>query len=83
MQKVGMSQRICGKNYLLYHDATPLQWLKQRRCPAGRPGTEDEIANVAELLMSDKGSFITGADFLIDGGATASFFYEPLKPSTN
>lgn len=50
------------------------------RCPAGRPGTADEIANVAELLMGDKGAFITGADFLIDGGATASFFYGPLKP---
>ncbi|WP_276935579.1 SDR family oxidoreductase [Dielma fastidiosa] len=49
-------------------------------CPAGRPGTADEIANAAELLMSDKGSFITGADFLIDGGATASYFYGPLKP---
>ena len=50
------------------------------RCPAGRPGTADEVANVAELLMSEKGAFITGADFLIDGGATASYFYGPLKP---
>lgn len=50
------------------------------KCPAGRPGTADEVANVAELLMSDKGNFITGADFLIDGGATASYFYGPLKP---
>ena len=49
-------------------------------CPAGRPGTADEIANVAELLMSNQGAFITGADFLVDGGATASFFYGPLKP---
>ncbi len=49
------------------------------KCPAGRPGTADEVANVAELLMSDKGAFITGADFLIDGGATASYFYGPLK----
>jgi NAD(P)-dependent dehydrogenase (short-subunit alcohol dehydrogenase family) len=48
--------------------------------PAGRPGTADEIANIAELLMSNRGAFITGADFLIDGGATASFFYGPLKP---
>ena len=48
-------------------------------CPAGRPGTADEVANVAELLMSGKGAFITGADFLIDGGATASYFYGPLK----
>lgn len=50
------------------------------KCPAGRPGTADEVANVAELLMSSRGAFITGADFLIDGGATASYFYGPLKP---
>ncbi|MBD5517829.1 MAG: SDR family oxidoreductase [Lachnospiraceae bacterium] len=50
------------------------------KCPAGRPGTADEVANVAELLMGSKGAFITGADFLIDGGATASYFYGPLKP---
>lgn len=53
------------------------------KCPAGRPGTADEVANVAELLMSDKGAFITGADFLIDGGATASYFYGPLQPDKN
>ncbi|MBT2656010.1 SDR family oxidoreductase [Bacillus sp. ISL-18] len=51
------------------------------RCPAGRPGTADEVANVAELLMRPQGAFITGADFLIDGGATASYFYGPLKPA--
>lgn len=50
------------------------------KCPAGRPGTADEVANVAELLLSDKGAFITGSDFLMDGGATASYFYGPLKP---
>jgi NAD(P)-dependent dehydrogenase (short-subunit alcohol dehydrogenase family) len=46
------------------------------RCPAGRPGTADEVANVAELLISNRGAFITGADFLVDGGATAAFFYD-------
>lgn len=51
------------------------------KCPAGRPGTADEVANAAELLMSEKGAFITGADFLVDGGATASYFYGPLKPA--
>ena len=51
------------------------------KCPAGRPGTADEVANVAELLMSDRGGFITGSTFLIDGGATASYFYGPLKPA--
>lgn len=50
------------------------------KCPAGRPGTADEVANVAELLMSDKGAFITGSTFLIDGGATSSYFYGPLRP---
>lgn len=45
------------------------------QCPAHRPGTADEVANVAELLMSNRGAFITGADFLVDGGATAAYFY--------
>lgn len=51
------------------------------KCPAGRPGTTDEVANVAELLMLPQGAFITGSDILIDGGATASYFYNPLKPT--
>lgn len=50
------------------------------KCPAGRPGTADEVANAAELLMSNKGAFITGSTFLMDGGATASYYYGPLKP---
>ena len=49
-------------------------------CPAGRPGTADEVANVAELIMNESGTFITGSDFLIDGGATASYFYGKLQP---
>ena len=53
------------------------------KCPAGRPGTADEVANVAELLMSEKGAFITGTDFLIDGGATASYYYGELKPTND
>lgn len=51
------------------------------KCPAGRPGTADEVAHVAELLLDEKlGAFITGSDFLIDGGATAFYFYGPLRP---
>lgn len=45
------------------------------KSPAGRPGTADEVANVAEFLLSDRASFITGSDILIDGGATAAYFY--------
>lgn len=53
------------------------------KCPAGRPGTADEMANIAELLMSDAGAFITGSTFLADGGATASYYYGPLQPENN
>lgn len=49
-------------------------------CPSGRPGTADEVASVAKLLMSDEGSFFSGSDILVDGGATASFFYGKLRP---
>lgn len=53
------------------------------KSPAGRPGTADEIANVAQLLMTEAGSFITGSTILADGGATASYFFGPLQPSNN
>ncbi|KHK98342.1 short-chain dehydrogenase [Microbacterium mangrovi] len=46
--------------------------------PAGRAGTPDEIGTVGELLMTERGAFITGSDILIDGGSTASHFYGPL-----
>jgi NAD(P)-dependent dehydrogenase (short-subunit alcohol dehydrogenase family) len=48
--------------------------------PAGRAGTPDEVANVAALLMGADGAFITGSDFLMDGGVTASYFYGELAP---
>ena len=53
------------------------------KCPAGRPGTADEVADVAELLMSERAQFITGSTFLVDGGATASYYYGPLQPKIN
>lgn len=48
--------------------------------PAGRAGTPDEVGTVGALLMGPDGAFITGSDFLMDGGVTASFFYGPLAP---
>jgi NAD(P)-dependent dehydrogenase (short-subunit alcohol dehydrogenase family) len=47
---------------------------------AGRAGTPDEVANVAALLMGPDGGFITGSDFLMDGGVTASYWYGELAP---
>ena len=49
-------------------------------CPAGRGGTPDEVGNVGALLMGPEGAFITGSDFLMDGGVTASYFYGELAP---
>ena len=45
---------------------------------AGRAGTPDEVANVAALLMGPDGAFITGSDFLMDGGVTAAYWYGDL-----
>lgn len=47
-------------------------------CPAGRAGTPDEVATVAALLMGPEGAFITGSDFLMDGGVTAAYWYGEL-----
>jgi len=46
--------------------------------PAGRAGTPDEVASVAALLMGPDGGFITGSDFLMDGGVTAAYWYGDL-----
>lgn len=48
-------------------------------CPAGRAGTPDEVGELGEFLMSHKGRFMTGTDFLIDGGTTASYWYGELQ----
>jgi len=48
--------------------------------PAGRAGTPDEVGNVGALLMGPEGGFITGSDFLMDGGVTGSYWYGPLGP---
>jgi NAD(P)-dependent dehydrogenase (short-subunit alcohol dehydrogenase family) len=48
--------------------------------PAGRAGTPDEVATVAALLMGPDGGFITGGDFLMDGGVTAAYWYGELAP---
>ena len=49
-------------------------------CPVGRAGTPDEVGAVGALLMGPEGTFITGSDFLMDGGVTASYFYGELAP---
>lgn len=48
--------------------------------PAGRAGTPDEVGTVAALLMGSDGAFITGSDFLMDGGVTAAYRFGDLAP---
>lgn len=47
---------------------------------AGRAGTPDEVGTVGALLMGPDGAFITGSDFLMDGGVTSSYWYGELAP---
>jgi NAD(P)-dependent dehydrogenase (short-subunit alcohol dehydrogenase family) len=49
-------------------------------CPVGRAGTPDEVGAVGALLMGPDGAFITGSDFLMDGGVTAAYWYGELAP---
>lgn len=51
-------------------------------CAVGRAGTPDEVGNVAALLMGPDGGFITGSDFLMDGGVTAAYRFGDLTPAT-
>jgi NAD(P)-dependent dehydrogenase (short-subunit alcohol dehydrogenase family) len=48
--------------------------------PAKRAGTPDEVGTVGALLMGPDGGFITGSDFLMDGGVTASYWFGELAP---
>jgi NAD(P)-dependent dehydrogenase (short-subunit alcohol dehydrogenase family) len=48
---------------------------------AGRAGTPDEVGTVGALLMGSDGAFITGSDFLMDGGVTAAYWYGDLAPT--
>ncbi len=47
---------------------------------AGRAGTPDEVGVIGALLMGPEGAFITGSDFLMDGGVTAAYWYGDLSP---
>ncbi len=45
----------------------------------GRAGTPDEVGTLGALLMGTDGAFITGSDFLMDGGVTAAYWYGDLN----
>jgi NAD(P)-dependent dehydrogenase (short-subunit alcohol dehydrogenase family) len=45
---------------------------------SGRAGTPDEVGTVGALLLGSDGAFITGSDFLMDGGVTAHYWFGDL-----
>jgi NAD(P)-dependent dehydrogenase (short-subunit alcohol dehydrogenase family) len=47
----------------------------------GRAGTPDEVGTVGALLMGTEGAFITGSDFLMEGGVTAAYWFGDLAPN--
>lgn len=61
----------------LYGERAEFYQAMLKKMPAGRAGTPDEVAALAAHIMGPEGGFITGSDFLIDGGATANFYYGP------
>jgi NAD(P)-dependent dehydrogenase (short-subunit alcohol dehydrogenase family) len=67
--------------WVMSADGSDRRQLTDPICPGGRGGTPDEVGTIGALLMGPDGAFITGSDFLIDGGVTASYFYGELAPS--
>jgi NAD(P)-dependent dehydrogenase (short-subunit alcohol dehydrogenase family) len=56
----------------LEYQHQPMKYEYLRRTPLSREGTMLEMADVVEFLASDRASFITGIDLLVDGGLTAA-----------
>ena len=55
---------------MLQHNPAALNEAMVRATPAKRIGQPEDIARMALYLVSDAASFITGAEFAVDGGAT-------------
>ena len=56
---------------------TALRAIDHAQHPAGRVGKPEDIAEAVLFLASEKSGFITGQNFIIDGGMTAKMIYEP------
>ncbi len=56
---------------------TPLSAADHAQHPAGRVGTPEDIAAMAAFLCGPESGFITGAEFIVDGGMTRRMIYVP------
>ena len=57
------------------NDYANLTSVDHKQHPAGRVGQVNDIAEMVSFLLSDKSGFITGQNFVIDGGMTKKMIY--------
>lgn len=57
-------------------DYEKLREIDHLQHPAGRVGKPEDIARACLFLTSEENGFITGANFMIDGGMTRKMIYE-------
>jgi len=53
-----------------------LREIDHAQHPAGRVGTADDVAALVLWLAGEQSRFVTGAEFVIDGGMTRKMIYE-------
>lgn len=52
-----------------------LSEMDNKQHPAGRVGNVDDVASMILFLIDERNSFITGANFIVDGGMTRKMIY--------
>nr|WP_231975672.1 SDR family oxidoreductase [Pseudomonas oryzae] len=57
--------------------ANPLRAVDHAQHPAGRVGTVEDVAAQVAWLLSPQAGFITGQEFIVDGGMTRRMIYQP------
>ena len=53
----------------------PLSDADHAQHPAGRVGRPDDVAAMVAYLLGDQAGFVTGAEFVVDGGMTRKMIY--------